>query len=97
VAADGQRIEPGKLEISKADAWRQRRLIFEGARLDEIVAEFNRYNRHKLRVEGDALAGRRFRGVFDADDPSSLVQYLSREPGITFERDGDTLVIRASR
>lgn len=56
---------------------RQRRLIFQGERLEELATEFNRYNRApQIRVQGAQVANRRLMGIFDADDPESLILFL---------------------
>jgi transmembrane sensor len=83
------------ISSQEASAWQQRRLVFRKHTLAEIAAEFNRYNRSpQIRVEGDALRERRFSGVFDADDPETLLQYLKADSRFTFDRTGDELIIR---
>jgi ferric-dicitrate binding protein FerR (iron transport regulator) len=62
--------------------------------LEDIVREFNRYNRKgRLSVEGKA-ASLRFGGVFDATDPSPLLLILATNPSVILERNGDDLLIR---
>jgi len=74
-------------DLAKAVAWRQRRLVFDNDQLSDIVTEFNRYNTDlKFRLEGVDVTKYHFTGVFDADDPESLVQLLGAEPGLTVER-----------
>jgi transmembrane sensor len=65
--------------IGSVTAWRRRRLVFRKDTLAYIAAEFNRYNRTpKIRVEGETLRLRRFNGVFDADNPLPLLQFLKK-------------------
>lgn len=63
-------------------AWRNRRLIFDDQPLSEVAAEFNRYNELKLTVEDTALARERISGVFDADQPMTLVRFLESSHAI---------------
>ncbi len=81
-------------EIQRELAWQERRLDFELAALSEIVAEFNRYNRHKL-VIGDAdLAQKRFGGSFKADDPAGFVRMLQESFGLKVEESEAATVLR---
>jgi ferric-dicitrate binding protein FerR (iron transport regulator) len=76
-------------------AWRQRRLVFRADSLLDIASEFNRYNRvPRLVVEGAATTTPRYTGVFDADDPRSLLVFLRQDPQISIEERGEMLVIR---
>ena len=67
---------------SKAVEWRQRRLVFEDEPLANVAAEFNRYNAQRIVVEGDALRARRINGVFNADRPERIVQFIMRSNDI---------------
>jgi transmembrane sensor len=78
-------------------AWKERRLVFSRAPLEEIVREFNRYDRKgHLRVEGKA-ASLRFGGVFDASDPGPLLLILAKNPSVSVERNLDDVTIRDRR
>ena len=65
-----------------AIAWRNRRLIFDDESLAEVVAEFNRYNELQLAITDPTLAQERISGVFDADQPMTLVRFLERSNAI---------------
>jgi transmembrane sensor len=84
-------------EIERALAWQDRRLEFEAVPLREIVAEFNRYNRHQLVVEDDALAERRFGGSFRADAPDVFVRLLQTRFGLQVEQRSGTTLLREPR
>jgi transmembrane sensor len=73
-------------EVKDVTAWQQRRLVFRKDQLADIAAEFNRYGRAKLRVEGDELRARRFSGTFDADDPALMLSFLERDSTVVVER-----------
>ena len=67
---------------TKAVAWRQRRLVFEDEPLANVAAEFNRYNTQRMVVEGDTLRARRINGVFNADRPERMVQFIMRSSDV---------------
>ena len=80
-------------EIDQALSWQKRRLDYADAPLSEIIADFNRYNQHKLVVADARLAERRFGGTFPAGDYASLVQLLEKTFGVVVERrDRETLL-----
>lgn len=85
------------VDVEKALAWTEQRLIFEETALSEVVAEFNRYNRVPLVVEDGDLAGRPITTVFRAHDASALVGFLELEPDIEVERGADAIRIRIRR
>ena len=89
-------LEPkGKAEISNAIAWRERRLVFEGTPLEDIVYEFNRYSsRVRLKLLDIAPNSHRYNGIFNAADPASLADILDREPDLTIERRPGEIVIK---
>jgi transmembrane sensor len=90
-----RRIVKHAADVNQAVAWRQRRLVFRADPLAEVAAQFNRYNSLKIRVEGEAVRARELIGTFDADDPHSLVQFLTAERNLAVERRDGVLVIRA--
>ena len=53
------------------------KLIFENARVANVVAQFNRRNRVQIQISDDNLAARTVSGVFDANDPRSFVEFLT--------------------
>jgi transmembrane sensor len=101
-AGEGATIEAGglievaaKVDADALTAWRRQRLVFRDTPLGDIAGEFNRYNRvPKLRVEGSAAAAQRYNGSFNTHSPESLLNYLAQDPGLSFERQGDEVVIR---
>lgn len=82
-------------DVADVTAWRQRRLVFREDTLARIAEEFNRYNRRpQIVVEGTAR-NHRYGGTFDADDPESLVQLVSRTDHLSVERSAERIVLRA--
>lgn len=80
--------------IADAVAWRQRRLVFHDARLADVADEFNRYNRTKIRIEGDAARDIQLSGIFDADRPQALMLYAAKNAEFSVEPEGNDWVIR---
>lgn len=95
IAHDGKIDRKEHADVSSAVAWRQRRVVFDNAPLEELVREFNRYNLSpQLRVEGITAGARHYSGDFDANDPESLATLLSRESDLSIERRGDDIIIK---
>lgn len=95
VAKSGSVEKAPASNIEEAIAWKQRRLVFRSDTLADVADEFNRYNRTKIRIDGDALKTRRLIGTFNADDPESLALFLSQDESVAVERSGSEIVIRA--
>jgi transmembrane sensor len=73
---------PAHADVAAATAWTERRLIFEGARLSDVVQEFNRYNRRQLVIDGAQLSDFHVSGVFSSTDPTALIRFLRAQPGM---------------
>jgi transmembrane sensor len=93
VAKSGAIERPATPDVKAATAWQQRQLVFEHTALQEMAEQFNRYNAIQLRLESAELGDLRFTGAFDADDPESLAQILSKEPDLVVERRENEIVI----
>jgi transmembrane sensor len=85
-AIDARTIE--KIDTESALAWKARRLVFDDSQLDEVVAEFNRYNTRQIRLEGVELEKRAITGVFNANDPDSFLAFLQGAEGVTVDGSG---------
>lgn len=95
ITPDGQITRVTAVDLARAVAWKDRRLVFVEDRLSDIVAEFNRYNQTpQMRVEGALLGEKRLTGVFDANAPESFVRFLDTAKDIHVERDAKEVVIR---
>ncbi|WP_414661737.1 FecR family protein [Horticoccus sp. 23ND18S-11] len=81
-------------EIEAALAWQKRWLDYTDAPLSEIVADFNRFNQHRLVIADATLASRRFGGTFPAGDHASLVQLLEKTFGVVVERRERETILR---
>jgi transmembrane sensor len=95
IVAHGKITRMAALNVADATAWRQRRLVFRKQTLADIALEFNRYNPAlQIRIDDEALRARQFNGVFDADDPDSLIRFLEASDGFAVERSGREILIR---
>jgi transmembrane sensor len=81
--------------IAAAVAWRQRRLVFRSERLDDIAAEFNRYNRLAIKVENETLAAQRASGTFNANEPQAFLQFLQQHLAVEIEHTENSIIVRA--
>ena len=83
VTVTPQAIAEAKLaDLNAATAWMQRRLTFDGSKLSDVAAEFNRYNRRQLVIDGGELSDFHVSGVYSSTDPTSLLRFLREQPGI---------------
>ena len=88
VARDGEIVKRELPDLQQIVAWRERTLVFRGDSLEDVAREFNRYNELQVRLEGDLVRSKRLTGVFDADDPRSLILFLRRDPSLQITDDG---------
>jgi len=85
----------GAVQITTIDpddepaAWRQRRLVFSSERLEDVAADFNRFNVDAIQIEDPLLRDLRIGGVFDAGDPTSLLVFLEGLDGVSVRTAGD--------
>lgn len=103
-AGESAVAEAGKLtvrhvgagEASRRLAWELGELSFQGESLKEAIAEFNRYNHRKLKVEDPAVAELQVGGNFQALDVESFVAALARSFNVTGKTldDGSILLER---
>jgi transmembrane sensor len=87
-------VEVSSAEIKQSLAWQSRRLDFDATPLADIVAEINRYNRHKLVIDDARLAERLFGGSFPAGDYETLVRMLEANFEVMVDRKGDATRLR---
>lgn len=91
-----ERVRLRQVDAKQVAAWRQHRLVFQNDTLDDIAAEFNRYNRRpKIRIQDANAGARRFAATFDADSPESLLQILQTRRDLTVEQTGSEILVRS--
>lgn len=74
--------QPVQADLQAATSWRSRELVFHRARLDAILAEYNRYTTRDLVIADDTLGALLLSGTFDVDDPASLIGFLEATIGV---------------
>lgn len=80
--------------MKSALAWQEGRLEFFETPLSEVVAEFNRYNRHKIVIADPELAARRFGGAFASHQIEPFLELLEQSFGVVAEHRPTETVIR---
>jgi len=86
VSATGDATAPAA--IARGDLlWAEGMLSFDGTRLGDAVAAFNRTNRRQIVLEGHGLADRRVTGAFRIHDPAGFTAAAATALGL--DRRGD--------
>lgn len=93
IEADG-RTSKIDADMEAALAWRDRRLVFVGEPLETVAAEFNRYNRRQIQIEGTHAQRKLLSGTFRADDPESLLLFLKGLDDLAVDSNEKRVVIR---
>lgn len=102
-------LEPGDMAVAKANqttlwkkpvaaiadtlAWRKGLLVFDETPLADVAAEFNRYNRKKLIVVGDATRKLAIGGHFQADNVETFARVAQGTLGLHVENKPDEIII----
>lgn len=71
-------------------------LEFDGTPLEQVVAEFNRHNRHQLVLADEKLRDQLFTGKFRADGYEGLTRLLRNSFSIQVEEHGGKTLLRAA-
>ena len=64
------------VDVARETSWKSREMIFRNDRLDNVVREFNRYNALQVTIASADLSGMSVTGVFETNDPMSLLNFL---------------------
>ena len=93
-AQPGRPVRMHAANVERTFAWRERRLVFDGEPLWSVVEEFNRYNSPPLVVSDARLREQHISGVFGANDPQSLLDFLVKVDHVAIAHDsnGATLI-----
>jgi len=81
-------------QAATAIAWIQRRIVLDDVRADAAVEQFNRYNQIQMKIRDPQLATLRITGVFNADDPNALLQYLQQVQGVKVHKESNELILQ---
>jgi len=94
IAVDGAVVKQSRVDLPRALAWRERRLVFRDDRLEDIAKEFGRYSSRRILPRDAAARSKTITGTFDADDPQSLVLFLQRLPDLTVQPAGKDFLVQ---
>ncbi|MBY8823224.1 FecR family protein [Sphingomonas colocasiae] len=83
-----RRPEPGAPAVERALAWRSGKIDLVATRVDDAIAEFNRYNRRRIVLRDAAIADERVDGVFRTDDPVGFSRVIAGSFGGSVDLSG---------
>lgn len=84
-------------EVTRAVRWQPQWLHFDSAPLQEVVDQFNRYNRTHLVVADPALAQTPIVASFRANNVDGFVRLLELTSAIDATRTGETITLQPAR
>ncbi|MCW8126956.1 FecR family protein [Microbulbifer halophilus] len=87
----------GKVNLEKVTAWQTDRIYFDNDRLEDAVAEYNRYTTRKMVLVGDQLAGKRISGVFNIGDADALAFALKESFGARINKSDQRILVLPGR
>jgi transmembrane sensor len=65
-----------RLDADRATSWRNGKLVFDGERLADVVAEMNRYSHKTLEITDPTLEDRKVSGVFEPTEGHAFAKAL---------------------
>jgi transmembrane sensor len=101
VGQSGPRVMPlAQEELKILGSWRSGTLIFRGQALSHIVAEFNRFNERKIRIDDPALGELRLTGEFSTTNVDQFEKRVTRtlpvDTKLMLEDSREVLTIKPS-
>lgn len=97
VDASGRIGQRAPLDVAAALSWPDGDLVFKQRRLDELLAEMNRYSARQVRLADPALGALTVSGVFHAGDQDALVAALERGWSLRAERTAEHEIVLHAR
>ena len=85
VSATDWQATPSTVDAQHATAWLRHQIAFENEPLADVAAEFNRYSRSPIEIEGSTLRTLRVSGVFADNDPDAFILFLRSLNGVRVE------------
>jgi transmembrane sensor len=76
-----------KADLDKKTSWKAREMIFNNDRLEDVIYEFNRYNALQITIDSSSLSSMAITGVFETNDPLSLLKFLESAGKARIQRD----------
>ncbi|WP_247657768.1 FecR family protein [Aquabacter sp. L1I39] len=69
---------PQNVDASMATAWRRGKLIFNRRPLEDVVSELRRHTHTQIVIAGSSLKALEVTGVFDLNDPQSVLETIEQ-------------------
>jgi len=87
------------VDVDVPGAWRKGRLIYQNARLDQVIADARRYYTGRIVLASPELGDLRVTATFGSDDITAIIHLISEQMPVTVEwRDnGDAVLFAAQR
>jgi transmembrane sensor len=82
--------------IARKLAWQNQMLVFDDESLENVVAQFNRYNERQLVIADPKLAALRIGGYFRPTNLDAFVDVLQSDFGIRVSKNGNSLALAAA-
>jgi len=83
-----------EVDVDRALAWREGKVVFDDESLEGAAARMNNYSALKIVVEGDAVRRLRISGIFKAGDTPAFVEAVKAYFPVEAQASDATVVIR---
>ena len=83
------------VDVERAMAWREGKLVFDDESLADAVARVNNYSRVKIVVEDAPARALKISGIFNAGDTPAFVEAVQSYFPVDVSADGSTVEIRS--
>ena len=93
-AVDGGIGEIGGFDVAKTLAWREGRLIYDNARLADVITDINRYRQKKIVLADEMLGEIRLTTTFTVDQSDQILIGLAATKPVVVEDQGYRIYIR---
>lgn len=87
VKEDGKITTRVNADVIKKTSWKAREMIFKNDSLEDVIYEFNRYNTLHISIASEQLAELSITGVFETNDPQSLLRFLESSGKAKIQRN----------
>lgn len=82
-------------DLDKKTSWKAREMMFKNDQLKDVLYEFNRYNALQITIDSPNLSRMSITGVFETNDPLSLLEFLESAGKAKIQRNGpNSITIR---
>jgi transmembrane sensor len=97
VAATGRELAAAvEVDAAVPGAWRDRRLIYQNAPLEQVIADADRYYAGRITIASDEIKTLPITATFRSDDISEMIDLLSQTLPVAADRRSDgEIVLRA--